>query len=75
MVIKGFRSRTKCFLHHTLLPVQCSLHILLKITLELLSYSKLSVTSELLTLILMLLWIDLSVSKVIISYADEQAAE
>lgn len=74
-VIKGSRSRPKFFLHQSLLPVQCSLCILLKITLKLLSYSQLSITSQLLTFILMLSWMELSVFKVIISYADEQPEE
>lgn len=47
----------------------------MKITLKLLSSSQLSVTSELLTFILMFSWMDLSVSKVNISYADEEAEE
>lgn len=65
LVIKGFRSRLKWFLYHILLPVQFRLHILLKFTPKLLSYSQLSVASELLTFILMLSRMELSGSEVI----------
>lgn len=57
--------------------VTCTIHPACspEITVKLLSYSQLPVTSELLTFILMLAWLDLSVSKAIISYADERAEE